>query len=80
MVSSLSAFARYQEKSAWLWEHQALSRARFCSGYARLEAEFEAIRERVLRQARDCQSLKTEVINMRKKCMTLILSAVHYLI
>jgi glutamate-ammonia-ligase adenylyltransferase len=25
MVSSLEAFERYQERDAWVWEHQALS-------------------------------------------------------
>jgi len=32
LVSSIEAFARYQDESAWTWEHQALTRARFCAG------------------------------------------------
>ncbi|MBC3805813.1 bifunctional [glutamate--ammonia ligase]-adenylyl-L-tyrosine phosphorylase/[glutamate--ammonia-ligase] adenylyltransferase [Undibacterium seohonense] len=67
MVSSVKAFERYQEKSAWLWEHQALTRARFCAGDTNIGASFETIRERVLRLERDQVQLKTEVINMRKK-------------
>lgn len=67
MVSSISSFIRYQEKSAWLWEHQALTRARFCAGDAAIEIQFDRIREQVLRQQRDENKLKAEVISMRKK-------------
>jgi glutamate-ammonia-ligase adenylyltransferase len=52
LVSSLAAFERYQQDSAWIWEHQALTRARFCAGDAAIGARFEAIREQVLRQDR----------------------------
>ena len=67
MVSSVKAFERYQEKSAWLWEHQALTRARFCAGDSNIGKAFETIRERVLRLPREPKQLKTEVITMRKK-------------
>ncbi|MGH8688094.1 MAG: bifunctional [glutamate--ammonia ligase]-adenylyl-L-tyrosine phosphorylase/[glutamate--ammonia-ligase] adenylyltransferase, partial [Burkholderiales bacterium] len=43
LVSSLEAFAKYQEESAWVWEHQALTRARFCAGDADVGAGFEAV-------------------------------------
>lgn len=67
MVSSIQAFERYQEKSAWLWEHQALTRARFCAGDTQIGKQFEAIRERVLRLERDPEKLVQEVLSMRKK-------------
>ncbi|MBS1170189.1 MAG: glnE [Burkholderiaceae bacterium] len=67
LVSSLSAFAHYQRESAWMWEHQALTRARFCAGDADIGARFEAIRDEVLRQPRDAGKLKQEVLAMRKK-------------
>ncbi|MFZ6875441.1 bifunctional [glutamate--ammonia ligase]-adenylyl-L-tyrosine phosphorylase/[glutamate--ammonia-ligase] adenylyltransferase [Undibacterium sp. Di27W] len=67
LVSSVASFARYQEKSAWLWEHQALTRARFCAGNASIGEQFEQIRETVLRQQRDADKLRDEVISMRKK-------------
>ncbi|MFI4939387.1 MAG: bifunctional [glutamate--ammonia ligase]-adenylyl-L-tyrosine phosphorylase/[glutamate--ammonia-ligase] adenylyltransferase [Burkholderiales bacterium] len=67
MVSSLSSFEKYQCRSAWLWEHQALTRARYCAGDAAIGACFEAIREKVLRQVRDNAVLKQEVTAMRKK-------------
>lgn len=67
LVSSFSAFENYQMKSAWLWEHQALTRARFCAGDASIGARFEVLRETVLRQPRDELKLKHEILSMRKK-------------
>ncbi|NDF81141.1 MAG: hypothetical protein EB109_03125 [Methylophilaceae bacterium] len=32
LVSSIDAFRDYQLKRAWTWEHQAITRARFCAG------------------------------------------------
>jgi glutamate-ammonia-ligase adenylyltransferase len=67
LVSTVAAFEQYQEQQAWVWEHQALSRARFCAGDAAIGAAFEAIRERILRRARDPQVLAREVLAMRAK-------------
>lgn len=67
MVSPFASFEKYQAKSAWLWEHQALTRARFCAGDAAIGTRFEALRETVLRQPRDEANLKQEVLSMRKK-------------
>lgn len=69
LVSSVAAFERYQQGSAWIWEHQALTRARFCAGEAGIGARFEAIREQVLRQDRSARAgeLRDEVVNMRKR-------------
>jgi glutamate-ammonia-ligase adenylyltransferase len=67
LVTSVGAFEKYQKDSAWLWEHQALTRARFCAGDAAIGAKFEAIREAVLRKPRDEQALKQEVQAMRKR-------------
>ncbi len=67
LVSTVSAFEKYQQDSAWVWEHQALTRARFCAGDADIGARFEAIRERVLRKPRDPLALQTEVLSMRQK-------------
>jgi glutamate-ammonia-ligase adenylyltransferase len=69
LVSSLAAFERYQQQSAWVWEHQALTRARFCAGDAAIGARFEAIRESVLRQDRAGAeaALKDEVLKMRQR-------------
>ncbi|MDP5009371.1 MAG: bifunctional [glutamate--ammonia ligase]-adenylyl-L-tyrosine phosphorylase/[glutamate--ammonia-ligase] adenylyltransferase [Glaciimonas sp.] len=67
LVSSMAAFEKYQRNSAWLWEHQALTRARFCAGDARIGERFEAVREDILRQVRDPVTLQKEVVEMRKK-------------
>jgi glutamate-ammonia-ligase adenylyltransferase len=67
LVSSLSAFERYQTQSAWVWEHQALSRARFCAGYLPIAPKFETIRQKTLTIIRDEQNLKTEILKMREK-------------
>jgi glutamate-ammonia-ligase adenylyltransferase len=67
LVSSVNAFEKYQATSAWLWEHQALTRARFCAGDAAIGARFEVLRENVLRQSRDEAKLKQEVLSMRRK-------------
>src|SRR5450830_1738475 len=67
LVSSVAAFERYQASSAWVWEHQALTRARFCAGDAATGARFEAIREQVLRRERDGDTLREEVLKMRQR-------------
>ena len=67
LVSPVEAFERYQEKDAWIWEHQALTRARYCAGDGAVGAAFEAIRERILRRPRKLQGLKKDVLDMREK-------------
>ncbi|MEB3768257.1 bifunctional [glutamate--ammonia ligase]-adenylyl-L-tyrosine phosphorylase/[glutamate--ammonia-ligase] adenylyltransferase [Acinetobacter sp. MD2] len=67
LVTSLKAYELYQMKSAWLWEHQALVRARSIAGDAQLREQFEQIRCQVVTQARDEQTVRTEVIEMRQK-------------
>ena len=67
LVSPLAAFEQYQETSAWTWEHQALTRARYCAGDAAVGAAFERIRERILRRARDPAKLARDVLEMREK-------------
>jgi glutamate-ammonia-ligase adenylyltransferase len=67
LVSSVAAFEEYQEKQAWVWEHQALTRARFCAGDAAVGAAFETIRERILRRSRDPRALAQEVLAMRAR-------------
>ena len=67
LVSSVAAFEEYQEHSAWAWEHQALTRARYCAGDREVGAKFEAIRTRILRRSRDAAALAAEVLKMREK-------------
>jgi glutamate-ammonia-ligase adenylyltransferase len=65
LVSSLDAFEDYQLHHAWTWEHQALTRARFCCGDKGVGDRFAAIREAVLTQGRDAGKLRGEVLDMR---------------
>nr|WP_314582015.1 bifunctional [glutamate--ammonia ligase]-adenylyl-L-tyrosine phosphorylase/[glutamate--ammonia-ligase] adenylyltransferase [uncultured Pseudomonas sp.] len=67
LVSSLGAFARYQENEAWTWEHQALVRARVLVGSADVGKKFEAVRATVLGRERDLATLRQEVSEMRAK-------------
>ena len=67
MVSSLEAFRTYQRQTAWVWEHQALTRARYCAGDATVGAAFEEERRAILRTPRDEAKLREEVRAMRRK-------------
>jgi glutamate-ammonia-ligase adenylyltransferase len=69
LVCSIEAFRDYQLNHAWAWEHQALTRARFCAGDPEVGAQFEAIRIRILRQPRDLEKLKEDVLTMRRKML-----------
>ncbi|HEX9395113.1 MAG TPA: bifunctional [glutamate--ammonia ligase]-adenylyl-L-tyrosine phosphorylase/[glutamate--ammonia-ligase] adenylyltransferase [Burkholderiales bacterium] len=69
LVSSLEGFERYQDKDAWVWEHQALTRARYCAGDRQVGAVFEGIRDRILRRSRESESLKKEILAMREKML-----------
>ncbi len=67
LVSTVDAFRDYQQQHAWVWEHQALSRARYCAGDATIGAAFEKLRIEVLTQKRDIDKLREEVAAMRQK-------------
>jgi glutamate-ammonia-ligase adenylyltransferase len=67
MVSSMEAFERYQEHDAWVWEHQALTRARFCAGDPRIGERFERIRQSILTRPREPAALAREIVAMRDK-------------
>jgi glutamate-ammonia-ligase adenylyltransferase len=67
LVSSVTAFAEYQQNQAWVWEHQALTRARFSAGDAAIGADFERIRQQVLCKQRDTAELRKEILEMRQK-------------
>ena len=71
LVSSFEAFEKYQKQldqnSAWTWEHQALTRARFCIGSDSLKIRFEKVRQEVLSSSRDESHLAKDVFTMRKR-------------
>ena len=71
LVTSAASFADYQENrgsnTAWTWEHQAMTRARFVAGFAPLQAKFDQVRQNVISAPRDLPALKQEIIAMRDK-------------
>ena len=71
LVTSLTSFERYQtgrgSNTAWTWEHQALTRARWCAGWQPLAARFDAVRTSVLCSPRDPVALRAEIVAMRDK-------------
>ena len=71
LVTSLAHFEAYQtgrgSNTAWTWEHQAITRARFCAGDHALAERCEAVRRQVMTSARDEVALKREVQAMREK-------------
>lgn len=69
LVSSIEAFEQYQRNQAWVWEHQALTRARFVAGAHSIGDAFEHFRKEVLCQRRDLVNLKHEVLVMRQKML-----------
>ena len=71
LVTSFEAYAKYQHQrgsnTAWTWEHQAMTRARFVYGSQALKERFEAIRKSVITAPRDAAMLRTEIVAMRDK-------------
>ncbi len=71
LVSTFDAYADYQcqrgENTAWTWEHQAMTRARFCLGSPELQARFDDVRANVINAKRDQLALRQEIVAMRDK-------------
>ena len=71
LVTNADAFKKYQlregDNSAWVWEHQALTRARFSAGNSDVGIFFDSVRSEVLSQPRDIDHLRLEILEMRRK-------------
>ncbi len=71
LVSTFEAYADYQcqrgENTAWTWEHQAMTRARFCLGSSELRTRFDEVRAHVINAKRDQTALRQEIVAMRDK-------------
>jgi glutamate-ammonia-ligase adenylyltransferase len=67
VACSLESFDGYQRRTAQVWEHQALTRARAVAGDAGLRRELEAIVDDVLTAERDADALAREVAAMRAR-------------
>jgi len=71
LVTRFEAYANYQQQrgsnTAWTWEHQAITRARFVQGSESLRQRFDAVRLAVISAARDIPALRREIVAMREK-------------
>jgi glutamate-ammonia-ligase adenylyltransferase len=71
LVTRFEAYADYQQQrgsnTAWTWEHQAMTRARFVMGWPSLAPRFDAVRHAVISAPRDAGSLKAEIVAMRER-------------
>ena len=71
LVTNADAFKKYQlregDNAAWVWEHQALTRARFSAGNPNVGVFFDSVRSEVLGQLRDIEYLRLEILEMRRK-------------
>ncbi|GAA4359421.1 bifunctional [glutamate--ammonia ligase]-adenylyl-L-tyrosine phosphorylase/[glutamate--ammonia-ligase] adenylyltransferase [Variovorax defluvii] len=78
LTTSFDAYEKYQlgrgSNTAWTWEHQAMTRARFVDMAAEAEGggcslceRFDRIREAVITAPRDRDALKAEIVAMREK-------------
>ncbi len=73
LVTTFSAYADYQQQrgsnTAWTWEHQAMTRARFVMGDAHMRQRFDEVRRAVISAPRDAALLKQEIVGMRQKVL-----------
>ncbi len=67
LVSSLQAFSAYQQSKAWVWELQALTRARPIKSDAKTASNFSKIKKQALLSAPDWPELAREIRSMREK-------------
>ncbi len=67
LVVHIDTFKQYQLEEAWVWEHQALVRARCVYGNDLLIGQFNDIRRSILSQKREALVLHDEVSKMRDK-------------
>src|SRR5690606_3322821 len=64
LVTSLHAFGKYQREQAWVWEQQALVRARPVAGCVQLSQRLRKLRHELLCQPRDDAHRRQEVLAM----------------
>ena len=67
LVVGLDAFAAYQRERAWIWETQALVRARPIAGDAQTLARFSRLRNEILATWRDTDTVRSQVSEMRAR-------------
>ncbi|WP_298641799.1 bifunctional [glutamate--ammonia ligase]-adenylyl-L-tyrosine phosphorylase/[glutamate--ammonia-ligase] adenylyltransferase [uncultured Cardiobacterium sp.] len=63
---SIQGFARYQQESAWTWEHQALTRSRPVAGSPALGERYTRLRHELLTRPAKA-TLREDILAMRQK-------------
>jgi glutamate-ammonia-ligase adenylyltransferase len=66
VASRFDAFADYQEREAWTWEHMALTRARVISSSPDFRDKIERIIREVLTRPRNAAAVAVDVADMRR--------------
>jgi len=66
VASHVDAFAEYQVKEAWTWEHMALTRARVISASPGFRDKIESVIRDVLTRPRDAAGIAIDVADMRR--------------
>jgi len=66
LATSLESFEKYQQDSAWTWEHLALTRARSIYGSQAACAAVDAVIGKALMQERDVSALTQYAVKMRQ--------------
>ena len=71
LVTTFDAYADYQQQrgsnTAWTWEHQAMTRARFVMGDLNMKARFDQVRHAVISAQRAPALLTQEIVTMRNR-------------
>ncbi len=67
LVVSLDAFEEYQRERAWVWETQALVRARPISGEDHVCRAFQRTRDELLTRPRDQTEVRAQITSMRER-------------
>jgi glutamate-ammonia-ligase adenylyltransferase len=66
VASRFDAFADYQEREAWTWEHMALTRARVISSSPDFRGKIERVIREVLTRSRNAAATAIDVADMRR--------------
>jgi glutamate-ammonia-ligase adenylyltransferase len=65
LAVSIDSFARYEDESAWTWEHMALTRARPLFGSAEARAQVQQVIDATLARPRDRAAITADAVKMR---------------
>jgi len=80
LVTHIDGFEDYQKNRAWIWEQQALIKARAITGDRCVREQFEKIREEILSMKREESKLRDAICDMRVRMRAerSVSSGVHF--